>query len=227
MYLPPEAEDVPQLMNELVFWITEGEKEYPIPLVAGIAHYQFETIHPFNDGNGRTGRMLTTWLLYQGGYDLGKFYALEEFYAQDLDGYYNALVTHPHHNYYFGRDKADITPWLEYFINGMTVVFEKVEAQVSDFVNARPDSEKQEILRGLDHRARRVLGLFSDTKYIKSSQVANLLGLSHRRARALISDWVDQGLLEVADPSRRGRKYGLAKAYLQLVSPASPTDRGL
>ena len=57
--------------------------------------------------------------MYQSGYDLGKFYTLEEFYVEDLRNYYNALVTHPHHNYYFGRHEADITPWLEYFLEGI------------------------------------------------------------------------------------------------------------
>ena len=81
MYMPPEAVDVPGLMKELMAWIHKTSKDMPIPVVAGVAHYQFETIHPFFDGNGRTGRMLTTWILYRTGYDLGKFYALEEFYA--------------------------------------------------------------------------------------------------------------------------------------------------
>ena len=54
------------------------------------------------------------------------FYALEEFYWQDLAGYYAALVTHPHHNYYEGRADADLTPWLGYFLRGMVAVFESV-----------------------------------------------------------------------------------------------------
>ena len=67
---------------------------------------------------------MTTWLLYQGGYDLGKFYALEEFYAEDLEDYYDALVTHPNHNYYFGSNEADKTPRLDYFLKDMSAVFD-------------------------------------------------------------------------------------------------------
>jgi Fic family protein len=90
VYLPPEAADVPALMKELVAWMGRSWDEIPIPILAGMAHYQFVTIHPFYDGNGRTARGLTTWILYRGGYDLGKFYALEEFYARDLERYYAA-----------------------------------------------------------------------------------------------------------------------------------------
>jgi Fic family protein len=87
VYLPPEAKDVPVLMDELVDWLSIQERDTPVPVVAGMAHYQFVTIHPFDDGNERTGRALATWILYRGGCDLGRFSALEEFYSSDLQGY--------------------------------------------------------------------------------------------------------------------------------------------
>jgi len=115
VYLPPEAGDVPSLMAALVDWVREAEAEgLPVPVIAGLAHYQFVTIHPYYDGNGRTGRLLATFLLHRGGYGLQGFFSLEEHHARDLAAYYNSLATHPHHNYYEGRDEADLTPWLEY-----------------------------------------------------------------------------------------------------------------
>lgn len=219
VYMPPEAADVAGFMKELVAWIHAAGKDLPIPVVAGVAHYQFETIHPFFDGNGRAGRMLTTWILYQAGYDLGKFYALEEFYAQDLRSYYDALVTHPHHNYYFGRNEADITPWLDYFLKGMAVVFERVAEQIrSEMIEEDIDQGALVLLRALDHRARRVLGLFSTQELIKSSDVARLLGISVRQTRDLLTRWVADGWLEAVDPSKRGRKYRLAAEYRVLLS---------
>lgn len=217
VYMPPEAKDVPELMANLFNWIHQSAQDLPVPIIAGVAHYQFVTIHPFYDGNGRTARTLTTWLLHQGGYDLGKFYSLEEFYAEDLSGYYDALVVHPHHNYYFGRNEADITSWLDYFLKGMTVVFERVAEEVESQVNGTVDDSAVDLLRPLDHRARRVLGLFSKQDFIKSSDVARLLGISSRQARDLLTGWVVQGWLEVVDPSRRGRKYGLASKYKGLI----------
>ena len=76
VYMPPEAKDVPGLMRNLVSWIKENE-EIPCPIVAGIAHYQFATIHPYYDDNGRTSRLLTTLILHLGGYDLKGLYSLE------------------------------------------------------------------------------------------------------------------------------------------------------
>ena len=217
VYMPPEAEDVPGLMAEMVRWIHQSEPDIPVPMVAGIAHYQFVTIHPFYDGNGRTARTLTTWILHQGGYDLGKFYSLEEFYTDDFAGYYDALVTHPHHNYYFGRNEADINPWLEYFQKGVAVVFEQVAEEVESQTRGAIDDSAGDLLRQLDHRSRRVLGLFSGQEFIRSSDVANILGISTRQARDLLIEWVEQGWLEIADPSRRGRKYELSETHQQLL----------
>lgn len=213
VYMPPEAHDVPPLMKELLRWVHSACEEYPIPLIAGVAHYQFEIIHPFYDGNGRTGRMLSTWILYQSGYDLGKFYALEEFYAANLPAYYSALVTHPHHNYYFGRNKADITSWLEYFLEGMAVVFENVDERIRADLPQKTDSETLALLRPLDHRARRVLGLFTAHEHLLTVDIAHLLGISPRQTRDLLKKWVAQGWIEIANTSKRGRKYRLAKKY--------------
>jgi len=219
VYMPPEPEDVPELMKELVTWVHKKSNDLPIPVIAGVAHYQFETIHPFYDGNGRTGRMLTTWILYQAGYDLGKFYSLEEFYAQDLKSYYDALVTHPHHNYYFGRNEAEVTSWLAYFLKGMAVVFERVAEQVREqMIEEEIDKDAIALLRSLGHRARRVLGMFASQDLIQSTEVASLLGISVRQTRTLLSRWVQDGWIIVVDPSRRGRKYKLASEYRELIS---------
>lgn len=216
VYLPPEASDVPNLMKELTEWIQNSEQELPVPVIAGIAHYQFVVVHPYYDGNGRTARALATWILYRGGYDLGRFYALEEFYAQDLQGYYDALVTHPDHNYYFGRAEADITPWLAYFLKGMAAVFETVSTEIRSQALA-PDEKVESLLRKLDRRARIVLGLFSKQEEISANDVAHVLGLSPRQARDVMTEWVSAGWLEASSMARKTRKYGLSAEYRRFI----------
>jgi Fic family protein len=166
VYLPPEARDVPALMAGLVSWVEGAEAaELPVPLVAGLAHYQLATIHPYYDGNGRTARLLATFLLHRGGYGLQGFFSLEEHHARDLAAYYRSLAAHPHHNYYEGRETADLTPWLEYFLQ--------------------------------------------------------TLAGSERMARVLVRDWLDQGWLVLAEPSRRSRSYGLSARYRQFIGTSS------
>jgi len=225
IYLPPEAEDVPSLMASLVAWAAEAERSgLPAPLIAGLVHYQFVTIHPYYDGNGRTARLLATFILHKGGYGLNGFFSLEEHHARDLPGYYQALTTHPHHNYYFGRSEADLTPWLEYFISTLAVVFEAVRltAQKCAFEGRQAEPEE---LRRLDHRARVVLGLFAAKETVTAPQVAAELGLSERMARNLLTDWVRDGWLEVADPSRRARSYSLSAKYRQYIGSLSAIVR--
>ena len=225
IYLPPEAEDVPSLMASLVAWAAEAERSgLPAPLIAGLVHYQFVTIHPYYDGNGRTARLLATFILHKGGYGLNGFFSLEEHHARDLPGYYQALTTHPHHNYYFGRSEADLTPWLEYFISTLAVVFEAVRltAQKCAFEGRQAEPEE---LRRLDHRERVVLGLFASKETVTAPQVAAELGLSERMARNLLKDWVKDGWLEVADPSRRARSYSLSAKYRQYIGSLSAIVR--
>jgi Fic family protein len=131
VYLPPEARDVPALMAGLVGWVHQAEAErLPAPLIAGLAHYQLVTLHPYYDGNGRTARPLATFLLQRDGYGMNGFFSLEEEHARDLAAYYRSLAVHPHHNYYEGRETADLTPWLEYFLATLRTVFVTVREAV-------------------------------------------------------------------------------------------------
>ena len=70
---------MPELMHDLVAWMREAEKEdLPMPLIAGDSHYQYVTIHPYYDGNGRTARLLASYCMHKAGYDLKGLYSLEE-----------------------------------------------------------------------------------------------------------------------------------------------------
>jgi len=226
IYLPPEAKDVPALMASLVAWAAEAEGSgLPVPLIAALVHYQFVTIHPYYDGNGRTARLLATFILHKDGYGLNGFFSLEEHHARDLLGYYRALTVHPHHNYYFGRSEADLTPWLEYFISTLAAVFEAVRLSAQKCAVEGLEDEPED-LRRLDHRARVVLGLFALKETITAPQVAAELGLSERMARNLLKDWVKDGWLVVTNPSRRARSYSLSAKYRQYIGSLSAIVQG-
>ena len=226
VYLPPEARDVPALMAELVGWISRSERDaLPTPIIAALAHYQFVTIHPYYDGNGRTARLLATLILHRGGYGLGGFFSLEEHHARALPGYYQALIAHPHHNYYEGRADAELTSWLEHFTHTLARVFTEAKDAALHLAGSGRTAEPPE-LRRLDTRARIVLGLFAQADRIAAPDVAKALGLSDRMARLLLRQWVDDGWLVIADPSRRGRAYALSAVYRQFVGNSSAMAGG-
>jgi len=217
VYMPPEAKDVPGLMGDMVAWLKSSQTAgLPCPVRAGLAHYQFATIHPYYDGNGRTARLLTTLILHLGTYDLKGLYSLEEYYARNLPAYYAALTVGPSHNYYLGRAESDLTGWVEYFCRGMAESFENVRKRAEEAagLGARDASAQ---LRQLDPRQRKVLGLFRDRDTITSHEVELLFKLSQRMARDLLSRWSQEGFLTVVDPAKKTRKYGLSPLFHDLL----------
>mgnify|MGYP002631835998 FL=1 len=210
VYLPPEASDVPQLMTDLTAWLKSAiAAGWPHPLRAAVAHYQMATVHPFYDGNGRTARLLTTLILHQTGYGLSGACSLDEYYAREPAAYYAALRIGPSHNDYLGRAEADITPWVDYFCEGMAISFEAVRRRAITEAGSHRQLVSSSMLRSLDIRQRRVVELFDLTDTITTRQVAELLGLKERTARNLCQQWCDSGFLEAAEASRKKRSYRL------------------
>ncbi|HEY4483469.1 MAG TPA: Fic family protein [Candidatus Paceibacterota bacterium] len=116
-YIPPDAEDVAKLVDEL---ITYMEKEYysTDPLIlAGIFHKQFVITHPFMDGNGRTTRLITKYLLARMGLDTFQLFSFENYYNQNVSKYFAKVgVLGDYHEI---KDKVDFTDWLIYFTDGI------------------------------------------------------------------------------------------------------------
>lgn len=216
VYMPPESKDVPILMQQLVAWITDNNTLLPCPLVAAIAHYQFATIHPYYDGNGRVARLLTTLILHLGGYDLKGLFSLEEYYAKNLLAYYRAISIGPSHNYYFGRAESDLTGWVEYFIEGMAFSFEKIVTQMIDSQN-KGEKDFSYSMRALDPKQRKVLELFQCYEKITSNQIGELFGFATRTSAALCKKWVEAGFLEISDQSKKRRNYKLSRKYENLI----------
>ncbi len=207
VYMPPEAKDVPILMNDFINWLN-FDNETPILIKAAIAHYQYVTIHPYYDGNGRTARLLTTLILHKNGYDLKGIYSLEEYYAKDLKGYYDAITIGPSHNYYLGRSESDITKWIEYFIQGVKESFETVYNKAKKETG---NKDLSPILRELDVKQRKILQLFEVQKTITSNDIAQYFNFAPRTARKLAQDWANEGFLIIIDSSKKARKYQLNK----------------
>ena len=206
VYMPPEAKDVAPLMTSFVNWINENKNVIPAPILAAIAHYQFVTIHPYYDGNGRTARILTTLLLHQCGYGLKGIYNLEEYYADNLQDYYKGLTVGKSHNYYEGRVQADITDWIDFFVSGMLKSFESVKKH---FIKQKNEKDKSEFIKNLDSRQKQVLPLFEESNFITTKDLENLFNFSSRTSRQLAQKWVKTGFLLIVDNSKKNRKYKL------------------
>ena len=205
-------------MKNLVGWLNQEKDTHPV-IKAGVAHYQFVTIHPFMDGNGRTARALATYILYHANYDLKQFISLEEFYSADRSKYYQELQNCQGHNYY-NRPNADITSWLEYFICGVAVVFEEVKNKaVEANEKSRSEVPKQNIdlLENIGQRERNLLKFFKKEAQLRTKDVSKLFRIKDRSARDLIKRWLDMELLERKGTGDKNAYYVLTPQYRKLI----------
>lgn len=122
VFRPPLPNVVPAQVEQFITWLNSpiGKVENPI-LKAGITHYELVRIHPFVDGNGRTARAVTTLVLFLEGYDIKKFFSLEEYYDQNAKDYYAALES---------AEAGDLTRWLEYFTEGLAIELTRIKERV-------------------------------------------------------------------------------------------------
>lgn len=132
-YIPPDAEDIDGLLDELFAYL-ETSDDHPL-LKAGIIHYQLVTIHPFEDGNGRTARILSSYYLGLSGYGFGGMGSLEEYFAWDADEYYRSLQMGLPALYYSGRDDPPHPEiWMEYFLKMVDLYAKRVNTLVDEAI---------------------------------------------------------------------------------------------
>lgn len=211
--MPPEAKDVKNLMNQMIKeFYSKDTIDIPIPIKAGILAYEFVTIHPFWDGNGRCSRLLATYILKAYNYDLKGFYVMEEFYDKNIDEYYNSLQMGLHHNFYFGRNEADITEWLEFFISTMANTFESVGNRVKEIY--RRTKEDINIIDTLDKRERWVANYIINHGKIKAKDIANHFKINLDTSNNWIKKWIDnEFLIRIDDKQIRNVDYILTDKY--------------
>jgi Fic family protein len=124
-YIPPEYTEIPELLDELVAYVHTTD-DHPL-IVAAVVHYQLVTIHPFEDGNGRTARLLSGYILDRGGYGFQGIGSLEEYFAYDADEYYRSLQMGLPTLYYSGRDNPPHPEiWINYFLRMVELYSTKV-----------------------------------------------------------------------------------------------------
>jgi len=123
-FRPPPAIEVPYLIRDFLKWLNETSREsLHSVLKAGIVHYELVRIHPFLDGNGRASRASALLLLFLDGYDIKRFFSLEEYYDKDPMEYYHSLQE-------VEKKEGNLTSWLEYFSQGIAIELNNVKEKV-------------------------------------------------------------------------------------------------
>lgn len=188
-YTPPKATEVAKLVNDLVGWLENNKEVHPI-VRAGLFHYQFETIHPFTDGNGTTGRLMSLLHLYKSGWDFKKILVLEDYYNRDRRAYYEALQTGKN---YKEREEVDPTPWLEYYVNGFLDEAKRVKDLV---LNLSVVGNTQSTRNTLNKDELKIVDFLVTVGRITSSDVIDILGVPRRTAQAKLKKLEDAKIIE-------------------------------
>ena len=191
-HCPPRAVDVSGLMFELLEWWNKQSTELSPVLSSAILHYRFEDIHPFADGNGRTGRALALWELYRRGFDSHHIFSVDEYYWEDRPSYYTALNT-------VRVAGGDLTSWLEYCAEGVRQTLEKVWLRVKVY-NVK--SPKKLVLRPKQDR---LLLLLRDQGSMSPAEVWAGLSVSKQGAMNLLRPLLESGLVEKIGGKKTGR----------------------
>lgn len=198
-FKPPIPVEVPYLMKEFVQWINKTTKDdlHPI-LKAGIAHHEFVRIHPFVDGNGRVGRSITTLLLQMGGFDIRRFFSLEEYYDRDALMYYEHLQK---------ATNGDMTSWLEYFSYGAAAEFEKVKDKI---LRLSKDAKLKEKFGGkqifLTERQVKIIEYIQEIGYLQNQAFGSIFpDISEDSVLRDIKDLIDKGLIKKIGKTKAAR----------------------
>jgi Fic family protein len=196
-YTPPPASEVSGLMFELLEWWNRKAGELSAVLSSAILHHRFESIHPFADGNGRTGRALALWELYRRGFDTHHIFSVDEYYWEDRPRYYAALdAVH--------RAGGDLTGWMEYCAEGLRLTLERVWMRVQSL---SVTSTGKLVLRP---RQERLLRLLRDHGSMAPADLWAALKISRQGAMDLLRPLLDAGLVEKIGGRKTGR-YALRK----------------
>jgi Fic family protein len=192
-YLPPPPPDVSGLMFELLTWWNKESATLSPVLSSAIVHYRFESIHPFADGNGRTGRALALWELYRRGFDTHHIFSVDEFYWENRPRYYTALDA-------VRREGEDLTGWLEYAAEGLQLTLERVWTRVQKL--SAGSTRTKLVLRP---KQEQLLQLLRDHKSMAPQEIWDALGVTKQGAIKLMQPLLDAGLVQRVGTRKSGR----------------------
>ena len=210
LFVPPVHTSIGDLMTDLEKFVHNEEHFMPALLKTALVHYQFETIHPFLDGNGRVGRLLIPLHLVEQGILKRPLLYLSDFFERNRSHYYDNLMR--------VREADDLTQWFKFFLVG---VIETAERGIDTFdAILRLQKEVDALVEPLGSRAenaRKVIRAIYARPVTDAKRVSDITGLSMSATYRLISDMEEIGLLTKIMGGQRDRKYTFQR-YLNLFT---------
>lgn len=206
-YIPPEYTEIPALLDELVEYVNTTD-DHPL-IIAAVVHYQLVTIHPFEDGNGRTARLMSGYILDLHGYGFNGIGSLEEYFAYDSDEYYASLQMGLPALYYSGRENPPHPEiWINYFLRMM----ELYSSKVCELSKASTDDELDGSLSYLNTKEKDLLVYLLKNRMFEFTpiEVSKKLGCTNKTIINRCVKLTSNGLLIPNIVKERIRSYSLS-----------------
>ena len=184
IYLPPPPEKAQSLTKDLLNWAHSDDALILHPIiVSAIIHHCLVSIHPFSDGNGRIARALAIWILYSRGFDTHHLFALDEFFDQYRQTYYNTLQQ--------ARDlDDDLTYWIEYVAEGLVITLTKTKNRIFSLqITSLPTQVT------LTKKQEDSLRFLRDKGRIKSPALEEAFNITRARVGQLLKPLIDNGIV--------------------------------
>ena len=205
--MPPGVLFIPDLLDELVEYVNTTD-DHPL-IVAAVVHYQLVTIHPFEDGNGRTARLLSGYILDINGYGFNGIGSLEEYFAYDINEYYESIQMGLPALYYSGRNNPPHPEvWVNYFLR-MVLLYSNKICELSESSSEDEISGSLSYLKGKEKE----LLLFLIKKYkgeFTPIEVSREIGVTNKTVINRLSVLVKNGFVEPLMVNQRIRSYELS-----------------
>ena len=207
-YIPPEYTEIPALLEELVNYVNTTD-DHPL-IVAAVVHYQLVTIHPFEDGNGRTARLMSGYVLDLNGYGFNGIGSLEEYFAYDPDEYYSSLQMGLPALYYSGRENPPHPEiWFNYFLR-MVELYSK---RVYELTTSSNDDVLNGSLSHLNAKEKALLAYLVNTHTFEFTpiEISKQLGVTNKTIINRCAQLASNGFLIPNIVKERVRSYSLSE----------------
>jgi len=208
VFIPPVHSSVPELISDLEKFLHNEEIYFPELLRIGLAHYQFETIHPFLDGNGRIGRLLIPLYLVSKGILKKPVLYLSDFFEKNRKLYYDNLT--------IVREKNDLVQWFKFFLVGIIETAKNGIITFDNIMQLQKTTEHNlQELRSRAVNAKKIVDYLYKRPVINAEKVSKIAGISMPSAYKLIADLENLNILHEITGGQRGKTY-IHENYLKL-----------